>query len=374
MKKIVSYLCIGIFISSSCKTPEGETIVTGNHYAHRFSIIDHDKYQRLKVINPWQGSGNEIFEYLLAEDLSLLPDSLSEIPAIKTPVSRVVVFSTTHIGFIRSLGYSTSITGVSGLSYVCDSIIRNRASSSMVYDIGYPPNVNYERIISLDPDVVFLYGIEANITGIAGRLQKAGIPVVLIAEYLEPHPLGKMEWIKVFGAFYHENLLARAIFEDARKEYEKYQKLADSVKNKPGVLVGLPWKDTWYMAGGASFTARFIRDAGGLYLWEENPSTEYIPLSLEAAMTKALEADIWINTGSAASLEEIMNRDTRFSDLEVFRKKKVFNNDALLCPEGGNQFWESGVTEPHIILKDLIKIFHPEIMEPHDFVYYRKLK
>ena len=128
------------------------------------------------------------------------------------------------------------------------------------------------------------------------------------------------------------------------------------------------------MSGGKSFTARLIEDAGGNYLLKDNASAEFIPLSLEAAISRSFEADIWINTGSASSIDEILGRDERFSHLNVLKKGELYNNDALQCENGGNAFWEKGVVEPHLILKDMIKIFHPELMESHDFVYYRKLE
>jgi len=313
-------------------------------------------------------------KYLLAEDQSLIPDSLKDHSFIKTPVNRVMVFSTTHIGFIDGLGEAEGISGVSGLQYVCNSIVRSGSTEGRVFDIGYPPNVNYERILSLEPDIVFLYGLESSVTGIKSRLQSSGIPVILIAEYLEAHPLGKMEWIKVFGALYGKEDLSVRIFNESVEEYEKWTKITGSLHNHPGVMVGLPWKDTWYMAGGASFTSNLIRDAGGDYLWEENSSAEYIPLSLEAVISRSIQADIWINAGSAKSIAEIFNRDPRFKNLAIFETGEIYNNDAKYCENGGNPFWEKGVIEPHIILKDMIKIFHPEIMQSHDFVYYRKLE
>jgi iron complex transport system substrate-binding protein len=325
-------------------------------------------------MDPWQKSQGQSMDYILKEKNQQVPDSLDNIPVIEIPVNKVVVFSTTHIGFISALEHQKSITGVSGSQYVCDSIVRQGIENKEVFDIGFSPNVNYERILSLSPDLVFLYGIESSVAGIASRLQSAGIPVILIAEYLENHPLGKLEWIKVFGKLYQEDFKADSIFNAAREEYEDLVNATGEITIKPKVLVGLPWKDTWYMSGGNSITSRYIKDAGGKYLWDENESTEFIPLSLEAAMMKAIEADVWINTGSARSLEEIANRDVRFQTLEVFQAGDLYNNDRLYYPTGGNDFWEKGVVEPHIILKDMIKIFHPGRNDSHDFVYYRKLE
>ena len=150
--------------------------------------------------------------------------------------------------------------------------------------------------------------------------------------------------------------------------------MSDSIHKKPSVLVGLPWKNTWHLAGGSSYTSKLITDAGGDYLWKENNSMENIPLSLEAVMPKAMGADVWINPGSSSSLPEITGTDSRFSFFNAFKQGNIYNNDAQICGNGGNPYWESGVLEPHLILKDMIKIFHPDILPEHDFAYYRKLE
>ena len=139
-------------------------------------------------------------------------------------------------------------------------------------------------------------------------------------------------------------------------------------------MLGLPWKDTWYMAGGRSFMAKLIEDAGGSYLWKENTSSEYIPLDLETVFLKAFKAERWLNTGTAGSLQEIAGRDERFENLPVFREKEVYNNDARISENGGNDYWESGVVHPDVILADMAEIFHPGLFPGHQFRYYRKLE
>ena len=68
--------------------------------------------------------------------------------------------------------------------------------------MGYGQGINYEKVVSLDPDVVFLYGVEGNVTSIAEKLGELGIQVVYCAEYLEQDPLGKAEWIRFFAPFF----------------------------------------------------------------------------------------------------------------------------------------------------------------------------
>ena len=366
-------LCI---IFSSCRTHEEKknALATGNEYSDKFSITNFHNYSILPVRNPWQNAEGTGFSYVLEKGSAHLPDSLSAFPVIHVPVKNVVVFSTTHVGFIAALHEENTISGISGSRYIYNKNIRNRIDSGKVSDVGYAPAVDYETIIGLNPDLVVLYGLNSSVTGISDRLGKAGIPSVIIAEYLEAHPLGKMEWIKVFGAFYQKEQLAGELFSQAEQQYIELCNQAKSATTKPKVMVGLPWKDTWFMAGGKSFTARLITDAGGDYLWSDNPSVEYIPLDLETVFMKAYNADYWINAGSSRTLSEIQARDERFSILPVFKRGMIYNNDARLNEAGGNDFWESGVVNPDKVLADLVKIFHPDLIGEHTFVYYRKLE
>jgi iron complex transport system substrate-binding protein len=372
-----SVLLIPVFFLFSCIGENSEISDSTTHrpdYAECFLIEQENKFTRIKVLNPWQKAENIRFTYILSSDPSHLPDSLKDFPVIKIPVKTVIVLSTTHIGIISALGNAFSIIGVSGKDYVSDSIVRKNIKENRCFDIGYYPNINYERILSLRPDIVFLYGLEGSVQNVAYRLKEAGIPSVLVSEYLEVHPLGKAEWIKFFAAFYDQTDIGNRIFENVQKNYTS---LRDSVKNviyKPLVLAGLPWKDTWFLPGGRSFSAQFITDAGGDYLWKDDLSKEYIALDLESVFLRALNAGTWINTGSVETKAELIGHDNRFKVIRAFRTDSVFNNNARLSSMGGNDYWESGAVYPDIILKDLIKIFHPEFLTEHELSYYRKLE
>jgi len=206
------------------------------------------------------------------------------------------------------------------------------------------------------------------------KLNELGITVVLNGEYLEKQPLAKAEWVKFIAAFYNKESIASQKFDKLAQQYNFLKDIVSKEKDKPLILSGLPWKGAWYVPGGESFAAKFIKDAGGLYLWNENRSTEALPLDLEAVYEKALKADCWINPGAASNIKDILRVDKRLGELYVIQKGKIFNNNAVVNKNGGNDYWESGVTNPHLILKDLVKIFHPELLPDHNFVYYKKVE
>ncbi len=343
-------------------------------YASGFRVQKHGSYTLVEVSDPWQQSKNVIFSYVLAPNTELIPDSLKSIPYIKTPVKRVIALSTTHVAMIDQLGSAESIVGLSGADFIYSSTLREGIESGAVKDVGYGPGLDFESIVRLQPDVLFLYGVEGNVMTTLEKLTDLGIPAVFCGEYLETHPLGKAEWIRFFSLFYNKEEQSARFFQQIDSAYSALSALASGVQPKPVVLNGLPWKDTWYMAGGKSFAAQLIEDAGGDYLWKDNPSTQAVPLDLESVYMRALNADIWINPGAAGSLADILLQDERLGDLDVLQSGHVFNNDARSNVGRGNDYWESGTVRPDLVLADLIEVFHPDLLTDHRFVYYRQLK
>lgn len=373
---LLSLLGISGCLNQKAPEPDPEPGSAGSYtnYATGFRVRDGGDYKLVTVLNPWQNSQDVSYRYVLAAKKEILPDSLQDLPWIRTPVERVIALSTTHVAMIDQLGMASTLVGVSGSHFIYSPKIREGVSSGKVVDIGYEQGLDFETIVELDPDVLFIYGVEGKVVATLEKLKELGVPVVFCGEYLEPHPLGKAEWIRFFSLFFNLEASADAFFQRIDSSYSQLAKIAATADDTPGVLIGLPWKDTWYMAGGRSFAARLIEDAGGDFLWRENSSTQAIPLDLESVYIRAVNASVWINPGAANSLEDIGSLDERFMELEVVKNAQVFNNNLRSSPEGGNDYWESGTVRPDLVLADLISVFHPDLLADHSLVYYRQLK
>lgn len=355
------------------ETPAGEESLSGTTQARGFRIEAFPEFRILHVMDPWQGSSGIHLEYVLASDISKIPDSLTQLPMVQTPVSRVICMSTTHVAMIGALGMMGTIVGISGPDYISNKDLRKRIEAGEVRDVGADQALNYERIVSLQPDILISYGITAEVSGIVKRLEEPGIPVILNGDYLENEPLGKCEWLRFIAAFYEMDREADSIFDRIVEQYEGYRELTAGIRSRPRVMTGLPWKDTWYVPGGKSSAAAFIRDAGGEYIWEDRDSREAAPVNLESVYARGASADLWINCGTARSLEDILQTEARLAHFKPLREGSVYNNTARLNPAGGNDFWESGVMEPHLVLADLIRIFHPGLLPGYELRYYEQL-
>ncbi len=379
------HLLISFFLLAgwSCNRYDGDTgtitpsDTTGNplgiRFAKGFTIEQFDDYRIITVFNPWQGAGGITFRYYLVSE-NRIPEGVPEnARVITTPVHRIVCMSTTHIGMLDFVDRLETIVGVSGKIYINNPWVKKQIEKGRIVDIGYEQNIQYEELITLKPDLVMTYGIGSEVAGYINKLKEVEIPVMINGDYLEQTPLGKAEWVKVVAALYELDDPVNEKFEQVVEEYEELKRVPEDLENRPKVMIGLPWKDAWYIPGGNSFAANFIRDAGGSYIWEKKHSLEAIPFNIEAVYEEAKDADIWINPGTAESLEDILSVDERLVNFYPVRKGSVYNNNRILNELGGNDYWESGIMNPQIILMDLIKIFHPTLLPDHELVYYKKI-
>lgn len=341
-------------------------------HAKGFNIIQDQSDYIIEVFNPWQGAENVKYRYLLFSDEPRNADKVVD-EVIKLPVSRIVCLSTTHIAYIDLLGESNTIVGISGSKYVTNNEVKDRINQQLVKDVGFEQNINYEVIMELNPQVVLTYGVGAEAAGYLHKFKDLRIPVMFIGDYLEDSPLGKAEWLKVFGILLGKNDLAHTLYSEIEEEYNSTKNIVAGVTKKPKVFINLPWNDVWYFPGGKGYMAKLIEDAGGDYLLKDLAGNQSYPYSIESALALGMDADVWINIGSYKSMDEVESIFPRLKLLPVFNGGLVYNNNKRLNDMGGNDFWESGVVNPHLILKDLVKIFYPDSIE-HELVFYQHIK
>jgi iron complex transport system substrate-binding protein len=371
------YITVLAFYFSSCSGNKDNSCINRvpsdfpTKYANGFSISSTQNGYIVNVFNPWQGAKDIVYRYALSNrDTSINLRDFNEV--IPIPVSRIVCLSTTHIAFIDYLNKTELIVGVSGANYISNPILRGKIDGGDVKDVGFEQALNFELLLNLKPDVVFSYGVGAEMAGYVQKFKDLGIPTVFIGDYLEENPLGKAEWLKLFGLFVGEFAQADSLFNVIENDYLYVKELVSNVKSRPNVFINIPWKDVWYFPGNNGYMARLIDDAGGNYALSRLEGNRSYPFSLEAALEHGINADVWINTGSAASINEISENVPIIKRFPSVMGGRVYNNNLRINQFGGNDFWESGVVNPHWILRDLVKIFHPDSIN-HDFVYYQKL-
>lgn len=343
--------------------------------AGRFVLEEGDSFTKLTVFNPWQGATGTSQVWYLVPSGSVPPGDLNPDEIIFVPVKKIICMSSTHIAMISALGREETIVGVSGAGFLFEPAIVERYEKGLIRDVGYEDNLNKELILSLSPDLVMAYGVGSESLAYMVKLKDLGIKVMFNADYLESDPLGKAEWIRLFGALYCCREEAGSIFSEISEKYNRLSSfIIENAGKSPDVLLGLPFRDTWFISPGNSYMSKLISDAGGNYLWKETFSPVSMPMGLENVYIRALEADIWLNPGNAGTRDEIAAVDPRLAKLPCFIKGAVFNNNKRVNGKGANDYWESGTMNPHILLRDMASIMHPGLMGDTALVYYRKIE
>ncbi len=376
-KSILIILCL-TFASCGRVEKKGlvKFIVAGNRIerAERFTLVQKNRWTEVKIIDPWQGATGVNQIYYLVKRGSVLPGGVDSSAVIFVPLKKIICMSTTHLAMISALGEEQTIAGVSGTNFIYSPAIIKNVEKGLVVDVGYEANLNKELILKISPDLIMIYGIGSESSGYLGKIKELGIKVIINADYLETDPLSRAEWIKLFGALYCKENLADSLYKSEVDEYTRLKSfIVQKTTNKPKVLLGLPFKDTWYISPGNSFISKLINDAGGDYLWMDTESSISMPFGLENVYLRGLKADYWLNIGSVSSRNEISNVDPRLDDLPCFKNDNLFNNNNRITVNGGNDYWESGSLYPHLLLKDIATILHPELFSDHELIFYKKI-
>ncbi len=358
--------------SSQSSLPLGTVLSTDTlSFAKQFKI---NRYKEFTEISVKSNSNNMVQKYFLLDRNQKVPKILKNEHVIFTPVRKIVCLSTTHIAFIDLLNENHSIIGVSGKDYVFNTKLRQGFETDLITDVGYENNLNLEFLIREKPDVVFVYDIDGGVSESVNKMKSIGIQVVQVNEYKESNILGVTEWLKFFACFYQKSDAAKTKFDEIASNYIKLKDLTKDIKKRPSVLVNLPWKGVWYIAGGRTNVAQLIADAGGNYIRRNDESEENPAVPFETIYQIGESAEFWINPGQAKSKSEILAADDRLINFRSMKKDRVYNRNARLNEFGGNDYMESGTVRPDLILKDLISIFHPELLPKHQLFYYQHLE
>ena len=369
-----------LFIISACgqsrnhKDSEYNQTAYSPKYAERFVIstcADDSGSVLIESIDPWQGADSVTKRLLVLDENSQVPDGFDG-PVLKGKARRIVAMSSSHVAMLDALGAADCIVGVSGLDFISSPSIQKRRQD--IADIGFEGNIDYERLIALEPDLVTLYATNSR-SAMEPKLRELGIPYIYICEYLENDPLGRAEWIKVIGHISGKVSEADSIISKTAENYIRLKNMiADKSTDRPEVMLNTPYRDSWFMPSLNNYIVRIIEDAGGRYVYRANTSNSSVPIDIEDAYLLTDNATFWLNTGQYKTISELTAAMPRFGDVGPVVNGQVYNNNARTNSGGGNDFFERGAIEPDVILNDLINIFHPGLLPDSTLRYYRRLQ
>ncbi len=373
---ISSLFLVVIFSFSGCKERKSNGEKTLEHlelgYAAGFTISRRNDFWEIEVTQAWTGA-DRIFRYLVLEENAEKPAGDFD-AIIQLPVSKVILTSTTHIPHLDMLNSTEELIGFPNLNLISSEKTWAQIDAGKVEDLGAGPSANTEMVIDLEPDWIMISTLGDDLKYL-DLLAQAEIPAVINGEYVEQHPLGRAEWIKFTGILLGKYEEAKVAFDQVERDYLDAEKLSESIADslRPTVLSGVLYKDIWYAPGSESWGAKILQNAGGNYIFSDQKGTGSTQLNYEFVLDNALEADFWIGSADFSDLQTMGNVEPRYKAFTAFQSGNVFSYTQKRGRAGGLEYFELGYMRPDLILKDLIKILHPDLLPAYELYFYQQL-
>jgi iron complex transport system substrate-binding protein len=380
-------LSVSVLFSLSCQQPgsKKEATTAGEagdgfpsaravlKYAHGFSIDYYDHYKVVRILNH-TGNKTDTLKYLLVQEGSFTPAGYPGAQVITIPVKTLVVMSSMHVALADFAGVADRIKGLGSFAYLNSPTVRNNVKAGKVNQIGLDGNINNELVISMHPGILMSMANPDVGFGKFKTLVDAGVPVMPNSEWLETTPLGRAEWVKLMAALVNREDFVNKKFDSVERAYDTLAQLGSRATTRPRVIIGMPFKGSWYVPAGESYEAKFLHDAGAGYKWADTKGIGSLALDFEAVAPEALTADYWMNLAQVDSKKEIADKDPRYASFKPFKTGGIYNNTGRVNETGANDYWESGAVNPQLILADMIHILHPELLPDHQLVYYKRVQ
>jgi iron complex transport system substrate-binding protein len=372
ISKIIAFTLFTLLFS--CKSDKKNAPLNGNittkstlKYAKVFDIQHFKNYTKLIIKAPYQNS-TETFEFKLVAN-----KTNSDLNTIQVPINSIVVTSTTHIPMLELLQVENKLVGFPNTDYISSPKTRSLVEKGSIKDLGHEESINTELLLDLNPDLVVGFSMNSN-NKMFSVIEKLGIPVLLNGDWVEETPLGRTEWIKFFGVLFDKEKMADSIFNDIEKNYLEAKDIASKATNKPTVISGGLFKDVWNLPAGDSFEATFLKDANTNYLWKDSKGKGSLILNIENVFEKGKDAELWISPSYYKTLEQLNNANDIYPKFNAFQNKNIFTYVNKQGEKGGIVYFELAPARPDLVLKDLIKIAHPELLKDYELTFYEKLK
>lgn len=393
MKKLYILLCgaTAALLMAACQggktaaadAEDGDTLEM--KYAKLLTIVKHGdgeessdaaegidyQYAEAIIANPWK-AGTMLHRYILIpkgeegdKTVAMLAKRRSTgarctTDTVRTPVESNLVFTAPHCQLLTELGCQNAITGVCDKDYINIPDIKSRAQADAkvahpIMDCGSSMQPDIERIIALHPEALLISPFENS--GGYGKLDKLRIPVIETADYMETSPLGRAEWIKLYGLLLGSSK-ADSLFSAIEKEYLQLKAEAAKLPLGLSILTERKTGNVWYVPGGQSTIGILLKDANARYIFEDDQHSGSLSMSPEQIIAKGNQVDVWAFKyfgGNALTKQDLLAEYQGYQALKAFQTGTVYETDTSCEP-----YFELTSFHPEILLREFIILSHPE--------------
>ncbi len=348
------------------RTSGGDTLTFS--YASLLRVERAEGYVIADVRDAWR-PGRTLRRYLLVPKGNPLPSGLPEGTVVRTPLSRAVAFSSVHACLLADLGKMSALCGVCDAEYLLRADLRRALDAGELTNMGQSAQPDVERLLAARADALLVSPFE---NAGYGQIAQTNIPLIECADYMEVSPLGRAEWLRFYGLLFGCEQRADSLFEEVERAYVSLRELAQQKSCQPRLLCDIKQGGVWYVPGGGSTMGQLFCDGGADYLFAADESSGSVGLSFEKVYATAAEADLWfVKYGSNAdmtyaSLAEDFPPYARFAP---WKNRRIYGCNTFAVP-----FYEETPFRPDRLLRDIVRICHPELLPEHTLRYYQPLR
>ncbi len=339
-------------------------------YAKRFAIKKTSEYTILEILGDKE-SNRVTATFILYKQQK--PNYNKDAYYIKIPVTKVASMSSIYTTMIDELNSINTIVAIDNVDYYNNTLIKEKVKNHTISELSKGPSIEVEKTLALQPDLLLTFGMGNPKNDVDQKLVQANLPIAISLDHLEETPLARAEWIKFVACFFDKETLADSLFSVTEKNYNQLKTLTESVATKATVLTEIKYGDAWYVPSGKSYIANLLKDAGANYFWANESNSGSIPLSFETVYAKAKDCDFWINLYNVNTRKDLTQYDSRYTLFKAYKNGNLYNNNKIQNENGYSNYWETGITHPDAILKDLISIFYPQLLPNQALSYYKKI-
>ena len=301
-------------------------------YAQGFTVQRFDTYTMVEVRDPWD-STRLLQRYLLVDRTKSVPGGLPKGTIVKVPVKDIVVYTSVHAAIIDQLHEINKVIGVCEPRYMDTPAIQEGIQAGRIADLGEATSPNIEKMIEI------------------------GAELVIASPF--------------YGLLFGKEEMADSIFKETEQAYLSLKNLTVNIDKRPTVLSEKKFGSSWYIPAGDSYMAHLFEDAGADYMFKDLPGAGSTPLAFETVFDKAIHADIWLvkyNQSSEMTYNDLRSEYTPYENFDAFKKQRIYT-----CNTGIVPYYEEFPLHPEYLLKDLIWIFHPELVPGYSPRYFSKM-
>lgn len=372
MRVIFFFVATWCFSFISCNrggaedyTPYGGDTLTC--HAQLLTIVEHPKFTIVDIADPWH-EAKRLQRYILVNRNNPMPEKYPKGVVVKVPLQSSVIYSSVHADVAVEIGAAQAITGIADAQYHKTPEIVSAMDNGKIIDVGASMSPSVERIVEMSPEAIFASPYQNAGYGV---IEKLGIPIIECADYMEANPLGRAEWIKLFGVLYGKQKVANEIFDNVCDNYNTLVGLTVNIKDRPMVISEMMTNGVWFVPGGRSYMAQLFQDAGADYPWRDDTSNGSLQLTFEVVYDKAHDADYWLikTFGNDLTLDRLKADYSLHAEMKAFNRGGVYS-----CNTATTTLFEDFPFHPDLLLQEYINIFHPNLLPDGKLRYFKNIR